>query len=148
MPDIAIVAAKRTVFGRFLGKLSSLSAVDLACAAGTAVLGGLDRSHIDQVIIGNVLAAGQGMNIARNISLLAGVPLTAAAATFNRFCASGLESINNAALRIMTGNGEVFIAGGVESMSVSGAVVSMVQVYEAGVGSVLPNESMALTSKV
>jgi acetyl-CoA acetyltransferase family protein len=59
----------------------------------------------------------QGMNLARNISLLAGIPYSAAATTVNRFCASGLETINTAALHIMNGNGEVYVAGGVESMS-------------------------------
>ena len=78
----------------------------------------LDPKLIEDVIIGCAFPeAEQGMNVARNISFLAGLPLDAGAQTVNRFCASGLQAINNAALNIMTGNGEVFIAGGVESMS-------------------------------
>ncbi len=117
MPGIAIVAAKRTVFGRFLGKLSSLSAVDLACAAGTAVLVGLDRSLIDQVIIGNVLAAGQGMNIARQIGVKLGLPLEVPAFTVNMMCASGLQAVLLAAQAIRAGEARAVLCGGTESMS-------------------------------
>ena len=67
--DIFIVAAKRTPFGRFLGRLAELSPVQLALAAGEAALQGIDRSAIDLCILGNVLGAGHGMNIARQVGL-------------------------------------------------------------------------------
>ena len=122
MKEAVIVSAVRSPMGRAeKGLLANMRIDDLGAAILKEALKRvpkLDPAEIEDVIIGCAMPEGeQGMNIARNISLLAGVPLTAAAATVNRFCASGLESINNAALRIMTGNGEVFIAGGVESMS-------------------------------
>lgn len=117
MADIAIIAAKRTVFGRFLGKLKDLSAVELACAAGTAVLDGLDRAHIDQVIIGNVLAAGQGMSIARQIGVTLGLPVEVPAFTVNMMCASGLQAVLLAAQAIRAGEAQAVLCGGTESMS-------------------------------
>lgn len=122
MKEAVIVSAVRSPMGRAeKGLLANMRIDDLGAVILKEALKRvpkLDPAEIEDVIIGCAMPEGeQGMNIARNISLLAGVPLTAAAATVNRFCASGLESINNAALRIMTGNGEVFVAGGVESMS-------------------------------
>ena len=73
---------------------------------------------IEDVLIGCAMPEGeQGLNVARNISLLAGLPLTCGAATVNRFCGSSLETINQAASAVLAGNGEVFVTGGVESMS-------------------------------
>ncbi|MDO8461268.1 MAG: thiolase family protein, partial [Deltaproteobacteria bacterium] len=78
----------------------------------------IKTDEIEDVIFGCAMPEGeQGMNVARNISLLAGIPFSAAALTLNRFCASGLQAINLAAMNIMTGNGEVFVAGGIETMS-------------------------------
>lgn len=78
----------------------------------------LDPNLIEDVLIGCAMPEGdQGLNIARNISFLAGLPLTAGAVTINRFCSSSLEAINHAVQAVMCGNGEVFVAGGVESMS-------------------------------
>lgn len=117
MTDIAIIAAKRTVFGRFLGKLSQLTAVDLACAAGEAVLQDIDRSHIDQVIVGNVLAAGQGMNISRQIGVKLGLPLNVPAHTINMMCASGLQAVLLAGQAIRAGDAQAILCGGTESMT-------------------------------
>ncbi len=76
MNEIVIVAARRTPIGKFLGAFKHSSAVDLACAAGQAALQGIDRNAIDQVIVGNVLGAGLGMNIARQIGLRLELPQT------------------------------------------------------------------------
>ena len=82
--DIHIVAAQRTPFGRFFGKLSAYSPVELATAVGNASLDGLDRSHIDLCVLGNVLSAGQGMNIARQVALSLSLPEQAPALTVNQ----------------------------------------------------------------
>ncbi len=78
----------------------------------------LDPKLIEDVIIGCAMPEGeQGLNVARNIGLLAGLPFSAGGVTINRFCGSSLSAINQAAQAIMVGNGDIFIAGGVESMS-------------------------------
>lgn len=115
--EIFIVAAKRTPFGRFLGSLSRCSAVDLACHAGGAALSDIDRSQIDQVIVGNVLAAGAGMNIARQVGVGLGLPTPTPAFTVNMMCASGMQAVALGAQAIEAENAEVILCGGTESMS-------------------------------
>ncbi len=117
MTRTCIVAAKRTPQGRLLGELSRLSALDLAVAAGRAALDGLDPDRVDQTIVGNVLGAGLGMNVARQISLALDVPLDRPAWTVNMMCASGLHALVLATQAIATGQAEVVLCGGVESMS-------------------------------
>jgi len=115
--DVVIASAKRTVQGRFLGKLSSLTAVDLAVAAGEATLAEVDRQAIDQVILGNVLSAGQGMNIARQVGLRLGLPQVTPAFTVNMMCASGMQAVILAAQAIRAGEAKTVLCGGTESMS-------------------------------
>lgn len=117
MIEIALVAAQRTPIGRFLGSLKDLTAVDLACAAGEAALRDLDRSRIDLVILGNILAAGQGMNVARQVGVRLGLPLEAPAFTINMMCGSGLQAVLLAAQAIRSGDAQVVLCGGTESMS-------------------------------
>ncbi|HSA58068.1 MAG TPA: thiolase family protein [bacterium] len=122
MKDAVIVAAVRSPMGRAeKGLLANMRIDDLGAVVLKEALKRvpqLDPNEIEDVLVGCAMPEGeQGMNLARNISLLAGVPLSAAATTVNRFCASGLETINTAALHIMHGNGEVYVAGGVETMS-------------------------------
>jgi acetyl-CoA C-acetyltransferase len=117
MTEVVIVAAKRTPFGRFLGALVDFSAVDLACAAAEATLQGLDRSQIEMVVLGNVLAAGSGMNIARQVSVKLGLPLETPAFTVNMMCASGLQAVLLAAQAIRAGDAKAVLCGGTESMS-------------------------------
>jgi acetyl-CoA C-acetyltransferase len=117
MNEIVIVAAKRTPIGKFLGAFKNSSAVDLACAAGHAVLEGIDRCLIDQVIVGNVLGAGQGMNIARQIGLRLELPQTVPAYTINMMCASGMQAVLLAAQAIRAGEAHTVLCGGTESMS-------------------------------
>ncbi len=122
MKEAVIVAAVRSPMGKAnKGLLNSMRIDDLGAWVLKAALGRVPQinpNEIEDVILGCAMPEGeQGMNLARNISLLAGVPLTAAAVTVNRFCASGLDTINTAALNIMVGNGEIYVAGGVESMS-------------------------------
>lgn len=120
--DAVIVSAVRTPMGRALkGNYINIRIDDLGAVAvreAVARVKGLDPKEIEDVIVGCAMPEGeQGMNVARNVSFLAGLPLSAAAVTVNRFCASSLQSIMDAARAIMVGDGEIFVAAGIESMS-------------------------------
>jgi len=122
MTDIVIVAAARTPIGKAPnGVLRTTRPDDMAAHVIAALLArtpGLDPALIDDVILGCAMPeAEQGLNVARIASLRAGIPVTASAVTVNRFCASGLEAIAQAAGRIATGSADIVIAGGTESMS-------------------------------
>ncbi|PWT73974.1 MAG: acetyl-CoA C-acyltransferase [Chloroflexi bacterium] len=122
MPEAVIVSAVRTPIGRAgKGTLRTVRADDLAAVAVRAALErvpGLDASLIEDVILGCAFPEGeQGMNLARIVTGLAGLPVDAGGVTVNRFCASSLQAVNMAAQSIMLGQGDVLVAGGVESMS-------------------------------
>ncbi len=122
MAEAVIVSAVRTPIGRAnKGALKDVRADDLAAIAVKAAVERvpqLDRSLIEDVILGCAFPEGeQGMNLARLVGALAGLPETAGGVTVNRFCASSLQAFNMAAQNIMLGLGDVMIAGGVESMS-------------------------------
>ncbi|MDD4870414.1 MAG: acetyl-CoA C-acyltransferase [Kiritimatiellae bacterium] len=117
MKNIFIVAAKRTPQGRLLGGLVKRSATDLAKEAGRKMLETIDPRQIDQVIIGNVLSAGQGMNIARQVGMGLNVPEDRPACTINMMCASGMHAVILAARTILAGDANVVLCGGTESMS-------------------------------
>jgi acetyl-CoA acetyltransferase family protein len=122
MPEAVIVSAVRTPIGRAgKGALRTVRADDLAAVAVRAALErvpGLDASLIEDVILGCAFPEGeQGMNLARIVTGLAGLPADAGGVTVNRFCASSLQAVNMAAQSIMLGQGDVLVAGGVESMS-------------------------------
>lgn len=112
-----VVAAKRTPFGRFLGRLAHLSPVQLAVAAGEAALGSINRETIELTIFGNVLSAGHGMNLSRQIALALGVPVESPACTVNQMCASGMTSLLSGVAAIRSGEASVVLCGGTESMS-------------------------------
>ena len=117
MKPIWIVAARRTVQGRFLGALAGCSAVDLAVAAGRAALTGIEPAWIDSVVVGNVLGAGSGMNIARQTALGLGLAVETPAFTVNMMCASGMQAVILAAQAIASGATRAVLCGGTESMS-------------------------------
>jgi acetyl-CoA acyltransferase len=122
MHEAVIVSAARTAVGRAKkGTLANYRPEDMGAAAVAEAVRraeGLDPVEIDDVIIGCAMPEGeQGLNMARNIALRAGLPYTVAAQTVNRFCSSGVQTIALAAQQIMTGMGEVIVAGGAESMS-------------------------------
>ena len=120
MRRAAIIAAARTPVGRYGGALSAVRPDDLAALAIRAVVerSGIDPSLIDDVYLGAANQAGEdNRNVGRMAGLLAGLPDTVPGATVNRLCASGLEAIAIAARMIEAGHGDVFVAGGVESMS-------------------------------
>jgi 3-oxoadipyl-CoA thiolase len=118
--DPWIVAAVRTPVGRYGGALASVRPDDLAAAVLTAVVdrAGLDPALVEDVILGCANQAGEdNRDVARMALLLAGFPVEVAGLTVNRLCGSGLQAINSAAHAIQVGDGDVFIGGGVESMT-------------------------------
>jgi 3-oxoadipyl-CoA thiolase len=115
-----IVSAMRTPIGRYGGALRSVRPDDLAAVAIRAAVAraGVDPTSIEDVILGCANQAGEdNRNVARMAGLLAGLPVEVAGQTVNRLCGSGLQAINAAAHAIMVGDGDVFVAGGVESMT-------------------------------
>ncbi len=119
MTEAVIVAAVRTPVGKFQGALSPLSATQLgALAVKEAVRrSGLEPVQIDECIMGNVLSAGLGQNPARQAALYGGLTVETAALTINKVCGSGLKAVDLAVQSIQTGNAEIVVAGGMESMS-------------------------------
>jgi acetyl-CoA acetyltransferase family protein len=120
--EAVIVSAVRTPVGRAQkGSLKDTRIDDLGALVVQAALeraGNLDAALVEDVIFGCAMPEGeQGLNVARNIGILSGIPSTAAGVTVNRFCASGLQAINMAVQNVIMGYGDVFVAGGVESMS-------------------------------
>ena len=117
MSEFVIAAAKRTAIGGFQGTLKDSSAVDLGVVATKAILPGLPAEDIADVIVGNVLQAGNGMNPARQIALKSGLPDQVTAQTINRVCGSGLQAVVSAVQGLQCGEGKLYLAGGTESMS-------------------------------
>ncbi|HLF89425.1 MAG TPA: acetyl-CoA C-acyltransferase [Anaerolineales bacterium] len=120
--DPVIVAAVRTAIGKAKrGSLATVNPTDMGAAVIRELLGrtpSLNPVEIDDVIIGCAMPEGdQGLNMGRQVALHAGLPVSVAAETVNRFCSSGLQTIADASMRIMSGMAETVIAGGVESMS-------------------------------
>ena len=115
-----IIEAVRTPIGRYGGVLAAVRSDDLAAAAIRAVVerSGIDPNLIEDVMLGCANQAGEdNRNVARMAALLAGLPVEVAGLTLNRLCGSGLQAINSAAHAIAVGDGDVFIGGGVESMT-------------------------------
>ena len=119
MTEIVVVAAARTPQGRFQGALSSFSAPQLGALAieGALERGGVDPATVDAVIMGQVLPAGSGQNPARQAALGAGIGWGTPAHSVNKVCLSGLTAVIDAARMIASGDAEVVVAGGMESMS-------------------------------
>ena len=127
MKQVVIVAAKRTAIGSFLGGLASVSAPQLGKVVIAAVLdaAGIKPEQVDQVIMGNVLTAGVGQNPARQAAIAAGIPVSVPASTLNVVCGSGLRAVHLAAQAIATGEADIVVAGGQESMSQSAHIIQM-----------------------
>jgi acetyl-CoA C-acetyltransferase len=119
LPSVVIVAARRTPIGSLGGSLSPLTAQELGAVAIRAALAdiGLAPEAVDEVLLGQVLQAGHGMNPARQASRAAGLPDGAPAALVNQVCGSGLRAVAMAAQQIETGMANIVVAGGQESMS-------------------------------
>jgi acetyl-CoA C-acetyltransferase len=121
MQDAVILAARRTAIGKFGGTLAGTPASELGARVIRALLAdtGLDASQIDEVILGQVLTAGVGMNASRQASLGAGLPVEVPALTLNKVCGSGLKAVHLAAQSIRAGDNQLVIAGGQENMSMA-----------------------------
>ncbi len=121
MQDIVIVAAARTPVGSFNGALASVPAHDLATIVIRDVVerAGLQPGDVDEVILGQILTAAQGQNPARQAARHAGVPDAKTAFVINQVCGSGLRAVALAAQQVRTGESEVVVAGGMESMSLA-----------------------------
>lgn len=119
MRDVVIVEAARTPIGTHGGALKDVSAVDLGVTVvkGAMERAKLDPSQVDELIFGNVLSAGLGQNVARQIAIKSGIPKEVPSFALNKLCGSGLKSVALAAQAIMVGDADVVIAGGTESMS-------------------------------
>jgi len=119
--DIVIASAARTPIGAFSGGLSTLPAHELGAAAITAALSRakVDASEVNEVILGQVLGAGAGMNPARQAAIAAKIPVGATAMGINQVCGSGLRAVANGMLSIRNGDASIVVAGGQESMSLS-----------------------------
>ena len=119
MSDALILSGARTPVGKLLGALKDFSAVDLGTIAARAAIerAGIDPGTVDEVIMGNVVQAGNGQNPARQVALRAGIPDSVAALTINKVCGSGLKAVMLAANGIKVGEIDVAVAGGMESMS-------------------------------
>lgn len=119
MRKAVIVSGARTPIGNFGGSLSSLSAVELGRIAAAEAIkrAGISADLIEDVIVGNILSAGLGQNIARQIGIHSGVPVECPATTINQLCGSGLRAVMMAAQQIQLGEADIVLAGGTESMS-------------------------------
>ncbi len=119
MEDVVIVAGVRTPVGKFLGSLSEFSAPQLGAMVVREVVkrAGIDPASVDECIMGNVVTAGLGQNPARQAAIFGGLAPEVSAMTINKVCGSGLKAVGLAAQAIQTGNSEIVVAGGMESMS-------------------------------
>lgn len=117
--DVVIVSAARTPIGKFLGALSPLNAVELGAVAVREALrrARIEPALVDEVLLGNVVSAGEGQAPARQAAIRAGLPPTVGATTLNKVCGSGLKAVMWAVQQIRAGDAEIVIAGGMESMS-------------------------------
>ncbi len=119
MKEVVIASAARTAIGSFGGSLKDISAVELGKVAAQEALkrAGILPEQLDEAIIGNVLGAGLGQNVARQVVLGVGAPVSTPAITVNKVCGSGLRAVGLAAQIIAGGDAEIILAGGTENMS-------------------------------
>jgi 3-oxoadipyl-CoA thiolase len=155
MKEAVIVEAVRTPMGRHSGILKDIRTDDLAAhiIAKLVEKTGINKEEIEDVYFGCTNQAGEdSRNVARNASLLAGLPYTIPGATVNRLCGSGLEAVNQAGRAVETDHGDLFVAGGVESMTRGPWVMGKptaafqrgdVQMYDSSLGWRFPNKRMA-----
>lgn len=119
MREVVIVGAARTPVGAFGGSLANVSAVELGVVAAREAIkrANISADMIDEVLIGNILSAGLGQNVARQVAIHAGIPETTPAMAVNKLCGSGLRTVIMGAQFIALGDADVILAGGIESMS-------------------------------
>ena len=120
-PSIVIASAARTAVGSVNGAFANTSAHELGAAAISAALerAGVSANEVDEVILGQVLTAGEGQNPARQAAMKAGIPQEATAWGMNQLCGSGLRAVALGMQQIATGDAKIIVAGGMESMSMA-----------------------------
>jgi acetyl-CoA C-acetyltransferase len=125
MSKTYIIAAKRTAIGKFLGTLAPLSPAEIAVPVIKNILAEtkINPADLDEVIVGNILMAGQKQGVARQAAVKAGIPHSVPAYGVNMICGSGMKSIINAYQSIKSGEADLILAGGTENMSNSGHVI-------------------------
>lgn len=126
MKKVVIASAARTPVGSFGGAFKNVTAIELGKVAAKEAIkrAGIDSATIDEVIVGNVLQAGLGQNVARQVSMAAGIPKEVPSLTINKVCGSGLRAISLAAQIIKAGDAEIILAGGTENMSMAPYVLT------------------------
>jgi acetyl-CoA C-acetyltransferase len=119
MRDVYVLGAARTAIGRLGGALAGMSAVEIARPAVQEAMhrAGVQPAEVDELVMGQVLQAGAGSNPARQLSLLAGIPVTVSAYTVNMVCASGMKAVSLGARAVAAEEAEIVVAGGMESMT-------------------------------
>lgn len=119
MREVVIASAVRTPVGTFGGSFKNVTAVDLGTAAVKEAIkrAGIEANQVEELIFGNVLQAGLGQNVARQVSVAAGIPIEVPSFTVNKVCGSGLKSVALAAQAIIAGESDIVVAGGTENMS-------------------------------
>jgi acetyl-CoA C-acetyltransferase len=154
METVYVIDAVRTAVGRYAGALSAIRPDDLLANVIQALIkrnARIDVNEIEDVIAGDANQAGEdNRNVARMSALLAGLPVSVAGNTVNRLCASGLQAVMDASRAIMVGDGNVFLAGGVESMTRApfvmnkseGAYSRKTEVYDSTIGWRFPNKKL------
>lgn len=119
MSKVYIVGAKRTAIGSFLGTIKGVAPAELGATVVRQLLAdtGIDASVIDEVITGNILSAGQGQGVGRQVAINAGIPQEVPAYSINMICGSGMKSVLSAVEKIKAGFADIVVAGGTENMS-------------------------------
>ncbi len=154
METVYVIDALRTAIGRYGGALSTIRSDDLLAHVITVMVtrnGKIDVNEIEDVIAGDANQAGEdNRNVARMSALLAGLPVSVAGNTVNRLCASGMQAIMDASRAIMCGDGNIFLAGGVESMTrapfvmnkAEGSFSRRAEIYDSTIGWRFPNKKL------
>jgi len=138
--QVVITSAVRTAIGRFQGTLSNVTACGLGAVVIRAAVqrSGVDPQRIDEVLMGNVIQAGQGQAPARQAAIKAGLPPTVGATTINKICGSGLKAVMIAAQAIVAGDADILVAGGMESMTLGPYLLPQArQGYRLGNGTIV-----------
>lgn len=125
MRKVYIVAARRTAIGKFLGSTNTKTAAELGAIVISDIIRqtGINPADLDEVIVGNVLSAGQGQGVARQAAIKGGVPQEVPAYGVNMICGSGMKAVLNAVMAIQSGYENLILAGGTESMSNAGYII-------------------------
>ncbi|WP_419767467.1 thiolase family protein [Arcobacter sp.] len=139
---VYIVEAKRSAIGKYLGSLKNIDPGHLAGQVIKDLVKNIDNTLIDEVIVGNILSAGHAQGVGRQASIYGGLPNSTVAYSLNMLCGSGMKAVMNAASEIKSGNKNLIVAGGVESMSKAPFLISSKARLGIGLGDSLMVDSM------